>query len=570
MSTGDVVDVAMAADETTFSTSLPGECDGGGLQVSCRPFSQGAGRFAGEAPGDYSVTLPLEFPGSMVDDDLTLTVSVNGAQVGEQAQRSFHPAARRRTTSRSAAWRRPGTRLAGDVDRYDVSTTAQLPHRVHGLRYHLGAAASFRDVDGDGCTVGDDGATLTCPDVADGDAVVLPLAADSLTATATPQLRVEPVVTFDDPDPGNDSAPVTLAPGADLSLPDLAVFSANPDRNGLVTLHGTLAGARAGMAGVSYELVGSATFPDGRNPGCTTSSAETVLSCPDAGDGPVDLVVRPVDRHAATDVSIGAYPRPPFVSVGSGHTTSLTLPGRPTHDFSLTGLTVTGHTVAGETDTYQVAGTVGDLPSDVDGLDLAVTGAGIAAQQADPRCHPATVDGAEVVHCSGLRTHPDFSLTLTSSQAVSHAVTVTVLPADPYDDPEPDPTPDADTVTVSPGTNLTLTTPAGALSRGDGGSYAVPVTLGGVRGDLPAVVLTLAGGATYAENQPDCTRVSDTGCAARTRWTATSRSAWSPTTPRTPPTSPSPRPRAATSSSSAPATSHDRRCGRPTTSRSAS
>ena len=277
-----------------------------------------------------------------------------------------------------------------------------------------------------------------------------------------------------------------------------------------MTLHGTLAGARAGMAGVSYELVGSATFPDGRNPGCTTSSAETVLSCPDAGNGPVDLVVRPVDRHAATDVSIGAYPRPPFVSVGSGHTTSLTLPGRPTHDFSLTGLTVTGHTVAGETDTYQVAGTVGDLPSDVDGLDLAVTGAGIAAQQADPRCHPATVDGAEVVHCSGLRTHPDFSLTLTSSQAVSHAVTVTVLPADPYDDPEPDPTSDADTVTVSPGTNLTLTTPAGALSRGDGGSYAVPVTLGGVRGDLPAVVLTLAGGATYAENQPDCTRISDT------------------------------------------------------------
>ena len=505
VSTGDVVDIAMAADETTFGAPLPGECSGGGLQVSCSPFSQGAGRFAGEAPGDYSVTLPLDFPGSMVDDDLTLTVSVNGAQVGEQAQRSFHPA---RTPSYDFALgslEETGHTLAGDVDRYDVSTTADLPHRVHGLRYHLGAAATFRDVDGDGCTVGDAGATLTCPDVADGDTVVLPLAADSLTAPATPQLRVEPVVTFDDLDPGNDSAPVTLAPGADLSLPELAVFSANPDRNGLVTLHGRLAGARDGMAGVSYEAVG-ATFPEDRNPDCTVTSS-TVLSCPKAGNGDVVLVVRSPDRHLATDASIGAYPRPPFVSVGSGHTASVTLPDRPTHDFSLDGLTVTGHTVAGETDTYQVAGTVGPLPSGVDGLDLAVTGAGVAAQQADPRCHPTAVDGADV-HCSGLRTDPDFSLTLTSSQTVSHAVTVTALPADPYDDP--DPTSDADTVTVSPGTNLTLTTPAGALSRGDGGSYAVPVTLGGVRGDLPAVVLTLAGGATYAENQPDCTRVSGT------------------------------------------------------------
>ena len=77
MSTGDVLDVAMAADDTTFGAT---RCPGGAArrrapQVSCPPFSQAAGRFAGEPPGDYSVTLPLEFPGSMVDDDLDASPS---------------------------------------------------------------------------------------------------------------------------------------------------------------------------------------------------------------------------------------------------------------------------------------------------------------------------------------------------------------------------------------------------------------------------------------------------------------------------------------------------------------
>ena len=295
-----------------------------------------------------------------------------------------------------------------------------------------------------------------------------------------------------------------------------------------------------------------------------------MLSCPDAGNGPVDLVVRPVDRHAATDVSIGAYPRPPFVSVGSGHTTSLTLPGRPTHDFSLTGLTVTGHTVAGETDTYQVAGTVGDLPSDVDGLDLAVTGAGIAAQQADPRCHPATVDGAEVVHCSGpadpsgLLAHADL---VAGRQPRRHRDGAARRPLR-----RPGAGPD---LRRRHGHRL----PRHQPDAHHPGRRAEPRRRRQLRrpGDprrrprRPAGRGPHAGRRRHLRREPARLHPDSPtpGCAARTRWTATSRSAWSPTTPRTPPTSPSPRPRAATSSSSAPATSHDRRCGRPTTSRSA-
>ena len=106
-------------------------------------------------------------------------------------------------------------------------------------------------------------------------------------------------------------------------------------------------------------------------------------------------------------------------------------------------------------------------PSDAVDFDpFRPTGATIAAQQADDRCRPVTVDGADLVRCTGLRSDPDLSLTLTSTRAVSHAVTVTALPADPYDDPEPDPTPDADTVTVAPGTTAPMNRFSGSSSDG--------------------------------------------------------------------------------------------------------
>ena len=213
----------------------------------------------------------------------------------------------------------------------------------------------------------------------------------------------------------------------------------------------------------------------------------------------------------------------------------------------------------------------GALPSGVDGLDLAVTGAG------SPRSRPTRVatrrpstapTSCTAPACGPIRTSPSRSPRRRPS--ATRVDRSRCCPPTPTTTRTRPPTPS--TVTVSPGTNLTLTT-AGrrAQPRRPAANYAVPVTLGGVRGDLPAVVLTLAGGADLrrrpARLHPALRHPAALRRPGRRRPHA---AAWSPTTPRTPPTSPSPRPRAATSSSSAPATSHGRRCGRRTTSRSAS
>ena len=512
---GDTVDITMHSDQTTFGVPPSGCTSGGDKEVTCFP-AGGGGVEAADDVGDYAVTLPLNPPDSMVDDDLTISVSVNHDQLGDSQDFSFRPA---RTPTfdftmpsvTESAHTVSDTDGDGvdDIDRYDLGVTPQMPQRVRGLQFQLDGDAHFRSVDGGACNVGgDDDKTLTCPDATDGTPLTLPVAADSLSRSTDVTLTLAPLTAFVDDDSNNTSGPVTLSPGADLSLPGLHVFSANPDRNGLVVLQGDLAGVRPGLDSVTYDLDGPATFPGTGNPGCTPSDDGSALVCTDPTKGPVALTIRADDRGAQSDVTVGVSPGPPFVGVGSGQGTTLTLPGRPTHDFTFTGLQLAdgGHSLSGDTDVYRVTGTVGALPNGVDTLDFAVVGATVSDDQADGHC--ARVDDSTVL-CTSLDTDPNPVLTLTSNQTSAHTITATVQPADPYDDPDQDN--NASDVSVSPGTNLTLSNATdGPVRLGKDGTYQATVQLGGVRKGLPSVFLDLGPGATFAQPQPECTLVSDT------------------------------------------------------------
>ncbi len=515
---GDSVDITMQSDETTFGDP-PGECTkgGGDKDVTCFPGGAGGAEAAADV-GDYTVTLPLNPPDSMVDDDLTISVSVNHDQVGDSEGFSFRPA---RTPTfdftMPPVQLDPSAHTVGDtdgdkvddVDRYDLGVTPQMPQRVKGLQFQLNGDARFRSVDGGACTVSGDGSkTLTCPDATDDTPLTLPVAADSLSTATDVSITVAPLVTFVDDTSNNTSDPITLAPGAQLSLPDLQVFSARPDRSGLVQLQGSIAGLRPGMAGVTYDLQGAATFPDTGNPGCKPSDDGKSLVCDHASADPVTLTVRADDRGVESPVSIGVGPNAPFVPVGSADRTSLTLPSRPTHDFTFTGLQLAdgGHTLAGNTDVYRLTGSVGDLPDGVDTLDFDIEGATVSDDQSDGHC--ARVDD-DTVLCTSLDTDPNPVLTLTSDQTSTHTITATVQPADPYDDP--DTSNNASDVSVSPGTNLTLADATdGPLRIGKDGTYHATLQLGGVRKGLPSVLLDLGPGATYAQAPPSCTLVNDT------------------------------------------------------------
>jgi hypothetical protein len=336
--------------------------------------------------------------------------------------------------------------------------------------------------------------------------VALPVIATGLSDTGTVHLSeaLDSDVHFDDPD--LSSTDVTLAPGDDLGL-SLSVASANPDRNGFVALQGRLTGVRSGVSTLTYHVDGPATFAVGRNPGCSPGDADTTVTCDDPVDGDIGLVVQlPSEvRHQQSDVTVRVYPNAPYESLGSDHTATVSISGRPEHDFSFTGLRVHRHTVDGRTDTYLLTGTVGDLPAGVGAVDLDVQDAVVAPQQPGSRC---TAVDTDTVHCTGLAADPEVTLAVTSTESTSHDVTVSVEPVDPYDDPDPDPTPDSDTVPVTPGTNLTLSTAGTPVARSDDGDYRFTVHLDDVRADVPSVFLDLGNGASFTADPPACAWVS--------------------------------------------------------------
>ena len=443
MRSGDVLDVTMTSSDTTFAAdpaALPAGCTATGpREVQCVPaLATLAGGRASVAPaatsGDYTVTLPLVFPDSMVEDDLLVTASLGDAGTSQSAPFAFRPSRRPTYDVRLPALAGPtGHAVAGDLDRWTVSTSAQLPPRVRGLRYAVTAPVRFRAVDG--CEVGAGGSTLTCPDLRDGDEVTLPLEAGSLSAPVTATVSVSSLVDFADADPTDQSQPVDLSPGADLGLA-LTVASATPDRDGSVSLAGHVSGLRDGLDRVTYrvgdQVSHRARFTADGNPSCTV--ADTSMTCPAPPGGDVALVLRAVDRGTATPVTVSVEPAAPFEAVGSGsHAADVTLPARLSYDFAMSDLTETAHTVAGDTDTYTLSSTVKAVPAGSGPLTFALSpGATFAARQAGG-C--AVVDPSHV-SCGDLSQARAVDFAVETTATTAHDVTIGLQVPAAYDDPD--------------------------------------------------------------------------------------------------------------------------------------
>ena len=94
---GDEVEISMQSDHTTFGDPSASECNrdpGNDKAVTCLPLGGGAGRQALAANGDYTVKLPLVFHDLSVPDQITITVTVNGHQVGDAESAEVHAAVR--------------------------------------------------------------------------------------------------------------------------------------------------------------------------------------------------------------------------------------------------------------------------------------------------------------------------------------------------------------------------------------------------------------------------------------------------------------------------------------------
>ncbi len=394
---GDEVEVSMQSDHTTFGDPSASECNrdpGNDKAVTCLPLGGGAGRQALAANGDYTVKLPLVFHDLSVPDQITITVTVNGHQVGDAESAEVTPQFDLAMPGLSA----PDHTVAGNADRYGFTAAPRMPRGATGLRFRVDGDARFRPGEANGCVVNDGGDTLTCPDATRGSTVPLPVATDGLTAPTDIGFTVSSMG-VPDPNPDNNASPeITLNPGAALSMSNLGVLTANPDVDGFVTLQGTLDGVRTGMNGVTYHLLGSAEFLARSNPGCTVGDDGTSLTCDNTDPGPFSLVVHVPDalRHQSNQLDITVTPNAPFVLVGDQNTGSA---GR----LRSTGARLladgprsrgNGHNLDGDTDVYRLTGTVGALPDGVDTLDFAVDGASVPDGQADPSC--ARVDDGTV------------------------------------------------------------------------------------------------------------------------------------------------------------------------------
>jgi hypothetical protein len=462
-----------------------------------------------------AVTLPLSFPDAMVSDDVSVTASVRDVLDASASTRrtTFRPARTPRFDFVAPVLGAPVHTLVGDEDRYDVLTTAVLPPRVTGLVYTLGAPTRFRHVAEGGCTVGAGGLSLRCADVRDGDHVTLPVAADGLTTGNEAGIRVSPVDRFVDPAPGNNTAALTIRPGADLGL-SLPTTSPDPGRTGLVTLSGGLTGLRPGLDTVTYTLSSGARFLTGTagdNPGCTSTDA--VLTCPAPVDGNVTLTVASATPELATPVTVSVSPSPPFEPVGTGpHTGDVTLPGRLQHDFSLTGLDVSAHTLVPghDADRYLLTAKVGALPVSVRSVAFAVAGGATFATDQPDQEHGCSLDGSgsqSEVRCTDVASEGQVTLAVESAlpQLLSqpYRATVSVLATPPFEDVTPND--DSGAVTLVPGVDLHLAglapddEPSGQGPRANrDDNHVVTADLSGVRRGVASLSYALTGRATLA------------------------------------------------------------------------
>ncbi len=515
MRPGDVLEVSMTSADTTFPAdpaALPPGCTATGTRrVVCAPALavRAGGRAAAVpavGPRDYTVTLPLAFPDSMVDDDLEVTARLGDTRFARSLPLTFHPS--RRPTydvSLPALGGLRGHVLVGEVDRWSLGVPVVLPPRVRGMRYTVTAPLRLDAVDG--CDLGAAGSTLTCPDVRHGDEVTLALVAEGLTAGATAEISAGALVDFLDPDSSDQTRAVDLPPGADLSL-RLGAVQGPPARDGSVTVPGRVRGLRPGLQRLTYRVGPGAGFTDEGNPGCTVAKTSMTCPAPDPDSGSVTLALRATDRLAPTDATVTVEPTPPFEAVGDGpHTADVTLPSRPGYDFAMGPLTETAHTVDGATDSYVLSSTVRAVPAGTGPLTFEVSPGAVLSERQAPGC---TVLDPTRLACGDLGTDRVVDLSVQTTETVVHDVTVTLQVPEPYDDP--DPSNDVATATgLRPGTHLELTPhELGVLHQDADGTFPVTVQLAGTRAGMPSVRYRVTGPASFAPGPAGCVPAGDT------------------------------------------------------------
>jgi hypothetical protein len=403
----DTLSVTMLSLDTTFADDQPAGC----RVVLPRQVECALTR--GEE--DFATELPLEFPDAMVEDRLQVTAGVAGVSTATaSATWTFQPV-------RTPAFdftapvldATPAHEVLGELDRYDFTTTAALPPRVRGLVYQVEGGAGFRAADAGPCSVSDP-STLTCPDVADGDKVALPLQAQSLTEEQQIELSVQPVVRFADPQ-ANNRTTLTLRPGVDLSLADPvpAEQSAPDDDEHLVVTR--LGGRLRALSEVTYTLVGKAAFVCPAGSRCSADG--TTLTTDSPSPGPVSLPVRVTDPLAATGVEITVGPGEPYDEVEPDDNTARAVLAP---DLSLDSVTVIGHRLLAPEQAV-VRARVSGAPSALDAIRIGVVvstgdpervrftgGASGADGEGDVDCFTSEADGTPAdedsfATCTGVR-----------------------------------------------------------------------------------------------------------------------------------------------------------------------
>ena len=381
----DTLDVAMLSLDTTFADDQPAGCQ----VLLPRLVACSLAR----AEENFTATLPLEFPDAMVADRLEVTASV----------------ARESTAPASVTWpfqpvrtpsfdftapvldATPVHEVLGEVDRYDFTTTAVLPPRVQGLVYEVAGGAAFRPSDAGRCTVSDR-STMTCPDVGDGDQVLLPLQAVSLTDAQQVELSVRPVVRFTDPLPDNRTT-LTLRPGADLTLADPGGVEQSPPHDDEHVVATRLGGRLRAMSEVVFTLAGDAAFVCPTGSSCSTDGRTLTQESP--APGPVTLPVRVTDSLAATEVAITVAPGAPYDEV---HPVDNTVRTRLSPDLSLDSVTLIRHRSSDPTQAV-VRARVSGAPRALDEIRIGVSGPPAAPGRVRVTGDAAGADGEGDVDC---------------------------------------------------------------------------------------------------------------------------------------------------------------------------
>jgi hypothetical protein len=407
-----------------------------------------------------------------------------------------------------------GSADSGYTDRWTLTGgVGPVPPDVSSLTFDAGRDTVFAPTQSGGCHLGThpaDGREVVCPVSPEDREVSLVVESTSSTLGAA-EVTLQPAEPYDDPDPTDNTRTVTgLRPGTRLVLTS-GEEQVHQQAGGGYPLSARVTGIRAGVTSVTLGLSGGLSFVTTSTPGCTiphptaSGPAAPRLVCEGLEDGTAVNVTVASDTPArATAMTLTATPDSAHVDVGDQNIATVSLV--PAYDFAMSDLTLTGHTVAADTDTYALTSTVHALPAGLDAVTFELAAGGTFAGTQDADC--LIQDGTHV-RCAGLHEDRRIAFSVTSTSTASHAASIRLLRPAGYDDPRSDD--DAGAATgLPPGVDLHLADLRLAeLDPEDespsDGQHVVATALTGVRAGLDAVTYALSGDATF-------TKVTGDGC----------------------------------------------------------